>query len=82
MVNKHAGKIISDCFMKKNEPGYEWCKNITVATWFSANDYTTVDGVEKIYNYLKLDNGVPNSIEAFKEGYKKLREARETVEAE
>lgn len=71
-----------DCFMKKNEPGYEWCKNITVATWFSANDYTTVDGVEKIYNYLKLDNGVPNSIEAFKEGYKKLREARETVEAE
>lgn len=65
-----------ECFMKKNEPGYEWCKNITVATWFSANDYTTVDGVEKVYNYLKLDNGVPLAIEAYKNGYAKLKEAR------
>ena len=66
-----------DCFMKADQPGYEWCKNIKVATWFSANDYTNVDGVEKIYNYLKLDNGVPLAIEAFKNGYAQLKEARE-----
>ncbi len=66
-----------DCFMKADQPGYEWCKNIKIATWFSANDYTNVDGVEKIYNYLKLDNGVPLAIEAFKNGYAQLKEARE-----
>ena len=66
-----------DCFMKADQLGYEWCKNIKVATWFSANDYTNVDGVEKIYNYLKLDNGVPLAIEAFKNGYAQLKEARE-----
>ena len=66
-----------DCFMKKNEPGYEWCKNITVATWFSCNDYCEVDGEQKIYNYLKLDNGVPLAIEAFKNGYAALRAERE-----
>lgn len=66
-----------DCFMKNQEPGYEFCKNIKVATWFSANDSTTVDGVERIYNYLKLDEGVPLAIEAFKNGYAALKEKRE-----
>ena len=66
-----------DCFMKNQEAGYEWCKNIKIATWFSANDYATHEGAEIIVNYLRLDEGVPLAIEAFKNGYKKLKDARE-----
>ena len=66
-----------ECFMKNQEAGYEFCKNIKAAAWFSANDYATVDGVNKVINYLRLDSGVPKAIEAFRNGYAKLKEARE-----
>ena len=66
-----------DCFMKNQEPGYEFAKNIKAATWFSCNDYATVNGEDKVINYLRLDSGVPNALEAFRNGYAKLKEARE-----
>ncbi len=66
-----------DCFMKNQEAGYEFCKNIKCAVWFSANDYVTVDGETKIINYLKLDDGVPLALEAINKGYGALKEKRE-----
>jgi hypothetical protein len=66
-----------DCFMKNQEPGYEFAKNIKAATWFSCNDYADVDGESKVINYLRLDSGVPKALEAFRNGYAKLKEARE-----
>ena len=65
-----------DCFMKNQEPGYEFAKNIKAATWFSCNDYATVNGEDKVINYLRLDSGVPLAIKAFRDGYAKLKEAR------
>lgn len=77
---RHQAEWISDmfeCFLHKNEPGYEFAKNICVAIWFSANDYAESGGERIIYNHLKLDEGVPLALEAFHEGYKKLKDARE-----
>ena len=77
---KHQAEWITDmfeCFLHKNEPGYEFAKNICVAIWFSANDYANLDdGKQIIYNHLKLDEGAPLALKAFHEGYKKLKEAR------
>ena len=70
-------KGMFDCFMKNQESGYEFAKNIKAATWFSCNDYANVDGVDKVINYLRLDTGVPKALEAFRDGYAKLKEARE-----
>lgn len=70
-------KGMFECFMKNQEPGYEFAKNIKAATWFSCNDYANVDGVDKVINYLRLDTGVPKALEAFRDGYAKLKEARE-----
>lgn len=76
----HQAEWITDmfeCFLHKNEPGYEFAKNICVAIWFSANDYADLDdGRQIIYNHLKLDEGAPLALKAFHEGYKKLKEAR------
>ena len=63
--------------MKNQESGYEFAKNIKAAAWFSCNDYATVDGVNRVINYLKLDSGVPLAVKAFRDGYAKLKEARE-----
>lgn len=76
---RHQAEWITDmfeCFLHKNEPGYEFAKNICVAIWFSANDYAQSEGKNIIYNHLKLDEGVPLALKAFHEGYKKLKEAR------
>ena len=66
-----------DCFMHKNDPGYEFCKNIKVAIWFSANDYATINGMNEIVNHLQLDDSMPLALRAFREGYDKLKAARE-----
>ena len=76
---RHQAEWITDmfdCFIKKNEPGYEFAKNIKVAIWFSANDYATVNGENVITNHLRLDEDVPQAIAAFREGYDKLKAAR------
>ncbi len=65
-----------DCLVHSQDEGYEFCKNIKAAAWFSANDVVDVNGTQKITNYLKLDEGVPLAIDAFKNGYKKLVDAR------
>ncbi len=71
-----------ECMINNQEKGYEFCKNIKVAIWFSANDFVTIDGENKIKNYFKLDEGVPDAIKAFREGYKALLESRATDENE
>ena len=76
---KHQAEWITgmfDCLMKKNEPGYEFAKNICVAIWFSANDYADFNGNSVIVNHLRLDEDSPLGVAAFREGYKKLKEAR------
>lgn len=65
-----------ECFLNNQEEGYEFCKNIKCAVWFSANDYVTVNDELKIINYLQLDEGVPLAIQAFREGYAALLESR------
>ncbi len=62
-----------NCFMKNQEEGYEFCKNIKIAAWFSCNDYNA-NG--QIINYLKLDEGVPLALQAFREGYAELKAKR------
>ncbi|MBQ3094515.1 MAG: hypothetical protein IJC52_05010, partial [Clostridia bacterium] len=52
----------------RNEPGYEYCKNIKGAVWFSANDYTTINDVNYISNYLALDEARTETLEAFRKG--------------
>ena len=66
-----------ECFLHKNEPGYEFCKNICVAIWFSANDYADFNGTTVITNHLKLDDSNPLALKAFHDGYQKLKDARE-----
>ncbi len=65
-----------ECMANNQLEENAFCKNIKVAIWFSANDYATVDGESKIINYLKLDEGVPLAIQAFREGYQKLKDKR------
>ncbi|MBO4276867.1 MAG: hypothetical protein J5925_00535 [Clostridia bacterium] len=65
-----------ECFLHKNEPGYEFCKNICVAIWFSANDYADFNGTTVITNHLKLDDSNPLALKAFHDGYQKLKDAR------
>ncbi len=57
-----------ECFARRTEPGYEFCKNIKGAIWFGANDYATVDGKDYIMNYFELDDGVRPAIEALARG--------------
>ncbi len=65
-----------DCLINNQQAGYEFCKNIKAASWFSCNDYVTVNGEQRISNYLKLDSGVPLAIEAFRDGYARLKDKR------
>ena len=57
-----------ECFAHNTEPGYEFCRNIKIAVWFSANDYAEVNGETKVLNYIKLDEGVPLALKALREG--------------
>ncbi|MBQ9415212.1 MAG: hypothetical protein IJU16_08835 [Clostridia bacterium] len=59
-----------DCFDNNQTVANAFCKNIKAAVWFSANDYSKVDGKSIITNYLKLDEGVAGTIEVFKERLK------------
>ena len=54
------------CLINNQEAGYEFCKNIKVAIWFSANDIadTNGDGVYEITNYLHLDENTMGAIKA------------------
>lgn len=65
-----------DCLINNQKSGYEFCKNIKAASWFSCNDYVNINGEQRISNYLKLDSGVPLAIQAFREGYAKLKARR------
>lgn len=69
-----------DCFANNQQSGYEFCKNIKIAVWFSANDYAEVNGVSSVTNYLKLDSGVPLALQALREGYAELKARREEQE--
>lgn len=46
-----------DCFRNNQKDGYDFCKRIKLAVWFSSNDYVDADGDGKYEatNYLKLD---------------------------
>ena len=61
-------KGMFECFAHNTEPGYEFCRNIKIAVWFSANDYAEVNGETKVLNYIKLDEGVPLALKAIREG--------------
>ena len=66
-----------ECLINNQAPENKFCKNIKIAIWFSANDFVDVNGETLIKNYYKLDEGTPLAIEAFREGYAKLKEKRE-----
>ena len=54
---------MADCFLNNQDSGNVFCKNIKIATWFSANDYVDIDGEFKILNKLKLGKDTPLAIE-------------------
>jgi beta-mannanase len=58
-----------DCFKRNREPGYEFCKNIKIAIWFSANDYASRDGKDYISNYFQLDKGTPEALAALRKWF-------------
>ena len=62
------------CFEKDEE----FCKRIKVAVWFSANDYATVNDTSVITNYLKLDENLPKTLEAFRKGLAEMK--KDTLE--
>ena len=57
-----------ECFAHRDEPGYEFVKNIKGAVWFSVNDYATIDGQNYITNYLHLDSSLTATLAALKKG--------------
>lgn len=48
-------KEMIDCFEHNQDPGYEFCKRIKLAIWFSADDIDALDGEIITYNRLRLD---------------------------
>ena len=63
-------KGMIDCFHNNQKPEYDFCKRIKVAIWFSANDYAIIEegGSEyEVINYLKLDDGVADTIALLRE---------------
>ena len=63
-----------DCFDNNQKDGYDFCKRIKVAIWFSANDYAIIDAGGSEYeciNYLKLDEGVSETIALLRDFMKK-----------
>ncbi len=67
-----------ECMLNNQAPENKFCKNIKIAIWFSANDFVDVNGETKIKNYYKLDEGTPLAIQAFREGYAKLKDKRDS----
>ncbi len=61
-------KAMFDCFAKREQEGYEFCNSIKGAVWFSVNDYASVNGTNYVTNYFALDDGVPETIAALKDG--------------
>lgn len=62
---------VSDMLDKfANKEKYEFVKKISVAVWFNSNDSYSNGLIE---NALNIDN-IPGTINAFKEGFKKLNE--------
>ena len=57
-----------ECFKRRDEQGYEFCKNIKGAIWFGANDPAFVEGKEYVMNYFELDDGVLPAIDALRRG--------------
>ncbi len=70
-------KWITDMF-KCFEKDEEFCKRIKVAVWFSANDYASVNDTSVITNYLKLDENIPKTLEAFRKGLAEMK--KDTLE--
>ncbi|MBR6507350.1 MAG: hypothetical protein IKT37_07100 [Clostridia bacterium] len=70
-------KWITDMF-KCFEKDEEFCKRIKVAVWFSANDYASVNDTSVITNYLKLDENLPKTLEAFRKGLAEMK--KDTLE--
>lgn len=56
-----------DCFRHNQEEDYDFCRRIKLAVWFSSNDYASVDGQNKITNYLKLDEDTLPTIKKLSE---------------
>lgn len=56
-----------DCFRHNQEPNNDFCRRIKLAVWFSANDYVSIDGQNKVTNYLKLDEDVLPTIRKLSE---------------
>ncbi len=61
-------KAMFECFEKRNQPGYEFCKNIKGAVWFAVNDYAAINDVNYITNFFELNDKVSGTVNAFKEG--------------
>ncbi len=61
-------KAMFDCLEKRDEPGYEFCKNMKVAVWFGVNDYAAVNNTNYITNFFELNDIVADTVKAFKEG--------------
>lgn len=76
-VNRNKGRNLAnqtkwvegmiECFRHNQEPDYDFCRRIKLAVWFSSNDYASVDGQNKVTNYLKLDEDVLPTIKKLSE---------------
>ncbi len=66
-------KGMFDCLLNNQKESNKFCKNIKIATWFSANDYALYQGEYVIINHLKLDEDTPKAIAALREGIEKMR---------
>jgi hypothetical protein len=47
----------------------EFVRNIKIAIWFNGNDRVEVDGNSYISNFLQINETLPTTIEAFREGF-------------
>lgn len=59
-----------DVASNKEDPENEFFKKIAAAIWFNCND---IDSDNRIYNALKIDNSLKETIKAFKEGLAKIK---------
>ncbi len=57
-----------DCFANRDRDGFAFCRNIKAAVWFNCNDYGYDNGQSYVTNYFNLDDGVPQSLQAFRDG--------------
>ena len=56
-------KGMAECFLCNQEPKNEFCRNIKLATWFSANDCEVINEKSEIVNKLKIDRDTPLAAE-------------------